>query len=155
MSSLNKVILIGRLTADPELRYVGNSVAQTTFTLAVDRPYQGRNGERQTDFIPVKVWRNKAETVSKYTAKGDMVAIEGRLEIDERESQDGKKVKYTQVVADNVIFLSTKRKQESKQPSQEKAEQHQDVSYPIVPPDFDPFANSGMPIDVSEDDLPF
>ena len=78
---LNRITVIGRLTRDPELRTTSNGVAVATFTVAVDRQYKTQNGEKETDFIPVVVWRGLAETCSKYLSKGNMVAVDGRLQI--------------------------------------------------------------------------
>lgn len=102
---LNRVILIGRLTRDPEMRYTGNGVAVCTFSIAVNRPYANQAGERQADFIDIVTWRQLAENVANYMAKGRMVAVEGRLQVRTYESQDGQKRKAVEVVADTVKFL--------------------------------------------------
>jgi single-strand DNA-binding protein len=105
---LNRIILIGRLTRDPELRYVpsGHPVAQ--FTLAVDRPFTNQAGEHDTDFIDIVAWRKLAEQVSQHLSKGRLVAVEGRLQIRSYETQDGQKRKVAEVVADGVRFLDRK-----------------------------------------------
>ncbi|OJF16288.1 MAG: hypothetical protein A6D91_12180 [Bacillaceae bacterium G1] len=148
MSSLNKVILIGRLTADPELRYTTNGVARVNFTLAVDRPYESQNGARQTDFIPIQAWRQRAENIANHLSKGDMVAVEGRLEIDVQEN-NGERKQYTRVVADNVVFLSVKKWQQG------NSRQEQSGGYVNDADVGDPFINDGTPLDITEDDLPF
>lgn len=102
---LNRVILIGRLTADPQLRYTQSGVAVTSFSLAVDRPYTNQQGERGTDFIDIVVWRKLAETCANYLSKGRLTAVEGRLQIRSYEAQDGTKRRVAEVVADNVRFL--------------------------------------------------
>jgi len=107
---LNRIILIGRLTRDPELRYVPSGAPVVNFTLAVDRPFKNANGEKDVDFIDVQAWRKLAELVSQYTYKGMMVAVEGRLQIRSWEAQDGQKRKSTEVVADGVRFLGGKKK---------------------------------------------
>ena len=109
---LNKVILIGRLTKDPELRHTQSGHAVANFDLAVDRPFTGQDGEKQTDFIRVNVWRKQAENVTQYTGKGSLVAVEGRLQIRSYEDKEGIRRKAAEVVADNVRFLDTKKKQE-------------------------------------------
>ncbi len=101
----NRIILIGRLTRDPELRYVPSGQPVASFTLAVDRPFQNQQGNRETDFIDVVAWRKTAEQVSQYLSKGRMVAVEGRLQIRSYETQDGQKRKVAEVVADGVRFL--------------------------------------------------
>ncbi|HLW61261.1 MAG TPA: single-stranded DNA-binding protein [bacterium] len=105
----NRIILIGRLTRDPELRYVPSGAPVASFTLAVDRPFRDQQGNRETDFIDIVAWRKLAEQVSQYMAKGRMVAVEGRLQIRSYETQDGQKRKVAEVVADGVRFLDRGR----------------------------------------------
>jgi single-strand DNA-binding protein len=105
----NRIILIGRLTRDPELRYVPSGAPVASFTLAVDRPFANQQGNRETDFIDVVAWRKLAEQVSQYMTKGRMVAVEGRLQIRSYETQDGQKRKVAEVVADGVRFLDRAR----------------------------------------------
>lgn len=136
---LNRVILIGRLTRDPELRYSPAGVAITQFTLAVDRPFTN-NGEREADFIPVVTWRQLAETCANYLRKGRLTAVEGRIQVRNYENNEGKRVYVTEVIADNVRFLESGNRTESRQPGSQ---------------DKDPFQDDGKPIDISNDDLPF
>lgn len=105
---LNRIILIGRLTRDPELRYVPSGQPVASFTLAVDRPFVNQQGERATDFIDVVAWRRLAEQVTQHLNKGRLVAVEGRLQIRSYETQDGQKRKVAEVVADGVRFLDRK-----------------------------------------------
>jgi len=105
----NRIVLIGRLTRDPELRYIPSGTPVAQFTLAVDRPFRDQQGNRETDFIDVVVWRKLAETTSQYMTKGRMVAVEGRLQIRSYETQDGQKRKVAEVVADGVRFLDRAR----------------------------------------------
>jgi len=109
---LNRVILIGRLTADPEIRYTPQGVAVTTFRVAVDRPFTNQQGERETDFFPVVTWRKLAETCARNLSKGRLVAVEGRLQTRSYQGQDGGTRWMTEVVADNVRFLDWSRKQQ-------------------------------------------
>ena len=102
---LNKCILIGRLTRDPESSYTQSGIARTKFTLAVERNYAGADGQRQTDFIDVVVWRQLAEHCNRYLRKGLMTAVVGRLEIRSYEAQDGQRRRIAEVVADEVRFL--------------------------------------------------
>jgi single-strand DNA-binding protein len=102
---LNRVILIGRLTKDPDLRYTPNGVAVATFTLAVDRPFTNQQGERETDFIPIVVWRKLAEVCAQHLGKGRLVAIEGRIQVRTYDGNDGQRRWVTEVVANNVRFL--------------------------------------------------
>lgn len=105
---LNRIILIGRLTRDPELRYVPSGQPVASFTLAVDRSFVNQQGERATDFIDIVAWRRLAEQVTQHLAKGRLVAVEGRLQIRSYETQDGQKRKVAEVVADAVRFLDRK-----------------------------------------------
>jgi single-strand DNA-binding protein len=105
----NRVILIGRLTRDPELRYVPSGAPVASFTLAVDRPFRDQQGNRETDFIDIVAWRKLAEQVSQYVTKGRLVAVEGRLQIRSYETQDGQKRKVAEVVADGIRFLDRAR----------------------------------------------
>ena len=108
---LNHIVLMGRLTRDPELRRTGSGIPVTTFTLAVDRDF-GNNretGEKETDFIDIVTWRNTAEFVSKYFTKGRMAVVSGRLQIRNWNDKDGNKRRSAEVVADNVYFGDSKR----------------------------------------------
>lgn len=103
---LNRVILIGRLTRDPEMRFTTSGVQVTTFSLAVNRPFSNKQGEKETDFIDIVAWRQLGELCANYLHRGQMAAVEGRLEIQTYEAQDGQKRKAARVVASNVEFLS-------------------------------------------------
>ncbi|NLI92898.1 MAG: single-stranded DNA-binding protein [Peptococcaceae bacterium] len=105
---LNRVVLIGRLTKDPELRYTPNGVAVASFTLAVDRTYKNAQGERETDFIPCVVFRQLAELCANYLAKGRLAAVDGRIQVRSFEGQDGQRRWVTEVLGENVRFLSPK-----------------------------------------------
>lgn len=102
---LNKVILIGRLTRDPEVRYTQSGKAVTTFDIAVDRSVANAQGQRETDFIPIVTWGKLAETCGNYLNKGRLVAVDGRLQIRSYETQEGQKRRVAEVVAESVRFL--------------------------------------------------
>jgi len=107
---LNHIVLMGRLTRDPELRRTQSGVAVVSFSLAVDRDFQSRDsGEKQTDFIDIVAWRSTAEFVSKYFTKGRMAVVSGRLQIRDWTDRDGGKRRSAEVVADNVYFGDSKR----------------------------------------------
>jgi single-strand DNA-binding protein len=115
---LNHIVLMGRLTRDPELRYTASNVPVASFTVAVDRDYgRGENGEKQTDFINVSAWRQTGEFVSKYFTKGSMIAVSGRLQIREYTDRDGNRRTAAEVVADNVYFGDSKRRDDGEQPA--------------------------------------
>ena len=106
---LNKIILMGRLTRDPELRRTGSGTAVTSFSLAVDRDFKSQSGEKETDFIDIVAWRSTAEFVSKYFTKGRMAVVSGRLQIRNWQDKEGNKRRSAEVVADNVYFGDSKR----------------------------------------------
>ena len=107
---LNHIVLMGRLTRDPELRYTQSQLPVVSFRIAVDRDFGGRDGgEKQTDFIDIVAWRSTAEFVSKYFTKGSMAVVSGRLQIRDWTDRDGNKRTSAEVVADNVYFGDSKR----------------------------------------------
>lgn len=112
---LNSITLIGRLTRDPEIKYTANGIAVANFTLAVDRGFTNQQGERETDFIDCTAWRKLAEVVTNNLGKGRLVAVEGRLEIQRYQTEDGQKRRAAKVVADRVVFLDWPKKQEQEQ----------------------------------------
>lgn len=106
---LNHIVLMGRLTRDPELRRTPSGVAVASFSIAVERDFASQGGERQTDFIDIVAWRNTAEFVSKYFFKGSMAVVSGRLQIRDWTDREGGKRRSAEVVADNVYFGESKR----------------------------------------------
>lgn len=106
---LNKIILMGRLCTNPELRRTGSGTSVTSFSLACDRDFKSQSGEKETDFIEVVAWKNTAEFVSKYFSKGRMAVVEGRLQIRDWTDKAGNKRTTAEVVADNVYFADSKR----------------------------------------------
>ena len=111
---LNRIVLIGRLTRDPEMRYTSNGIAVTSFTLAVQRNYANQQGEREVDFINIVTWRKLAEHCAQYLSKGRLVAVEGSLQIRKNES-GGRTYINPEVVADNVRFLEWPKEQNQSQ----------------------------------------
>lgn len=165
---INRVVLVGRLTRDPELRYTPSGVAVATFTLAVNRNFLNQQGEREADFINCVTWRRQAENVANYVKKGSLVGVDGRIQTRNYEGQDGKRVYVTEVVADSVQFLEprsatagerggdfggigTSQRNQDYFYNPTQSQQNNDYSRP----DDDPFAFDGDPIDISDDDLPF
>ena len=109
---LNHIVLMGRLVRDPEFRHTGSGIAVTSFTIAVDRDFSGKDGgEKETDFVDIVVWRNTAEFVSKYFTKGRMAVVSGRLQMRKWTDKDGNKRTSAEVVADNVYFADSKKEQ--------------------------------------------
>ncbi len=147
---MNKVILIGRLTKDPEMRTTSTGVNVSTFTLAVNRPFTNQTGERTADFINCVIWRKQAENVAKYCQKGSQVAVEGRIQTRNYDAQDGSKRYVTEVICDNVTFLSSRN-------NNQNPEESDNFNQDIVTTDIseDPFKDFGEEISLSDDDLPF
>ena len=118
---LNRIVLIGRLTKEPELRHTQSGKAVCVFTLAVDRPYVGADGNKETDFINIVVWNKLGENCAQYLGKGKLAAVDGRLQIRSYDGQDGQRRYVTEVIADNVRFLSPKGGQQSQVAGQQEA----------------------------------
>ena len=131
---LNKIVLMGRLTRDPELRRTNGGTAVTSFTIAVDRDFKGQNGEKETDFIDCVAWRQTGEFVSKYFQKGSLIVVSGRLQIRNWTDKDGNKRKTAEIVADNVYFGGSKKDNQSEQNGQNSYDPYNPVSkYTSVP----------------------
>lgn len=150
---MNRVILVGRLTKDPELRYTPNGVAVATFTLAVNRPFKNQEGETEADFINCVVWRRPAENVANFLKRGSLAGVDGRIQTRNYEGQDGKRVYVTEVLAESVQFLEPKGNGSGNQQNVSQQQNTQSQGYTRV--DDDPFANSGETIDIDDSDLPF
>jgi len=114
---INRVVLVGRLTRDVELRYTTSGAAVGTFSLAVNRQFTNANGEREADFINCVIWRKSAENLANFTTKGSQIAVEGRLQTRNYENQQGQRVFVTEVVVDNFSLLDSKANTEHKQQS--------------------------------------
>lgn len=147
---MNKVIIIGRLVRDPEMRTTASGTNSTTFTVAVSRTYTNQNGERDTDFLNCVAWRKQAENIAKYCTKGTQVAVEGRIQTRSYDAQDGTKRYVTEIIADNVTFLGGKGSSvsESENIVGESNIATTDISE-------DPFKDFGEEVALSDDDLPF
>ena len=135
---MNRVELVGRLTAKPELRYTGSNVPFARFTVAVNRTFSGANGERETDFINCVTWRKQAENLCQYQDKGSLISVEGRIQTGSYDAQDGTKRYTTDVVADSIQFLGTKGSNQNTN----------DVSV-----EEDPFADFGDSVSIDENFL--
>ncbi|MTD31209.1 single-stranded DNA-binding protein [Planomicrobium sp. YIM 101495] len=160
---INRVVLVGRLTKDPELRYTPNGVANCNFTLAVNRTFANAQGEREADFINCVTWRKQAENTANFLKKGSLAGVEGRIQTRNYENNEGKRVYVTEVVADSVQFLEPRNsgsgssdRNYSQQPSSYQQNQPPASQQNYTRVDDDPFkSNTSGPIDVSDDDLPF
>ena len=144
---MNKVVLIGRLTRDPELRYTGSNIPVATFSLAVNRNFSNQNGEREADFINIVVWRKQAENVKNFLTQGSQVAIDGRIQTRSYDDQNGQKRYATEVVAEEAYFADSKRDGEAGISDFENA--FGNTAPGSMGADFEPAAGD------STDDLPF
>ena len=143
---MNKAIIIGNLTRDPESGQTVGGIARTTFTIAVNRRYTNQQGVREVDFIPIVTWRQTAELCARYLSKGRKVAVEGSIQTRSYDAQDGTKRYVTEIVADNVEFLS---------PNQQGEQRPRSADVPLPPePNFTPASNGGF-TEVEDDELPF
>ena len=150
---INRTILVGRLTRDPELRYTNGGAAVATFTIAVNRQFTNQNGEREADFISCVIWRKAAENFANFTHKGSLVGIDGRIQTRNYENQQGQRVYVTEVVADSFQMLESRQERGNvPTPPPSATQNNQKQSSPAD--SHDPFANS-EPMNIQDDDLPF
>lgn len=170
---MNKAILIGRLTRDPELRYTSSNRAVCQFTVAIDRPFTNQSsGQREADFINVVAWDKTGENVGKYMTKGRLIAVEGRIQTRNYENNEGRKVYVTEVIASNVQFLESRNASQNagnagfdsmpeppveKTPYDFAGENTSTAQQPTmnVEDEKDPFAAFGEQVEISDNDLPF
>lgn len=175
---INRVVLVGRLTRDPELRYTTNGAAVASFTVAVNRTFTNSQGEREADFINCVIWRKAAENFANFTHKGSLVGIDGRIQTRNYDNQQGQRVYVTEVVVDNFSLLESRSESEKRSsgngsnnsdsnqaPNYNQQNQSNQTSYGNNNNNNqsnnsnnnmgDPFADNSKPIDISDDDLPF
>ena len=155
---INRVVWVGRLTKDPEFRTTPSGVEVANFTLAINRNFTNAQGERESDFINVIVFRKQAQNVNNYLSKGKLAGVDGRMQSRSYENQEGRRVFVTEVVADSVQFLEPKDNNNGQQDTyQQQANQQrgQSQSSNDKAQSSNPFANANGPIDISDDDLPF
>ncbi|RND56411.1 single-stranded DNA-binding protein [Lacticaseibacillus paracasei] len=160
---LNSVSLTGRLTRDVDLRYTQSGTAVGSFTLAVDRKFKSKNGERETDFVNCQIWRKSAENFANFTKKGSLVGVEGHIQTRTYDNAQGQKVFVTEVIVDNFALLESRQTSQNNPKSQQIANTSatETINTSQTTPNAsranttDPFANNGQPIDIQDDDLPF
>lgn len=153
---INNVVLVGRLTRDPELKYTTSNIAVATFSLAVNRNFKDANGERETDFINCVIWRQQAENLANWAKKGALIGITGRIQTRSYENQQGQRVYVTEVVAENFQMLESRAAREGSNTNQgntigQQAPQPQNQNFGQG---NYAYGNSN-PMDITSDDLPF
>ncbi|MBG9783574.1 single-stranded DNA-binding protein [Shouchella lehensis] len=141
---LNRVVLVGRLTRDPELKFLGDGRAVANFTIAVNRPFKNGNGEQEADFINCVVWRKPAENVANFLEKGSLTGVDGRVQTRSYDNNEGKRVFVTEVVAESVQFLEPRNRQDGGNNTNNNSGNYEN----------DPFSNDSS-IDIQKFDLPF
>lgn len=152
---MNVVALTGRMTRDPELRRTAQGDAVTSFTIAVDRDYTGKNGQKEADFINCVIWRKPAENVEKYCSKGSLVSVEGKIHTRHYDNAQGQRVNVVEVVCSSVQFLETKSARE-KRPAQQAVQPSFQQPYQSQAVDLEKeFDNSMNSFDIAEDDIQF
>lgn len=161
---MNKALLIGRLTRDPELRSTSTGRNVCQFSIAVNRNFTNANGERESDFINCVVWDKQAENLVKYQKKGNQIAVDGRIQTRNYEDKDGKRVYVTEILANNISFLDSKGTNTSSNdfnslpepPREDSVSSSSNMSsMETVSVDKDPFEAFGDSIEISDNDLPF
>lgn len=166
---INNVVLVGRITKDPELRYTTNNIAVATLSLAVNRNFKDANGERETDFINCVIWRQQAENLANWAKKGALIGITGRIQTRSYENQQGQRVYVTEVVAENFQMLESRAAREGSSTTQgntsgafgngngyagyygQQAPQQQEPNFARESGSY----GNANPLDISDDDLPF
>jgi len=151
---INRTVLVGRLTRDPELRYTSSNKAFARFTIAVNRTFAGANGEREADFISCIVWNRQAENWARFVKKGSLIGVEGRIQTGSYDDKDGIRKFTTDVVCDSVQFLEPKGSENNESQDSEFNNDYKQKFYEEKPQQKQ--QKSSIPsIDVTEDDLPF
>lgn len=159
---INNVTLVGRLTADPELKYTNSGTAVMSFRVAADRPFKNNQGERDTDFINCQAWRKTAEIIGQYGHKGMLVGVTGRIQTRQYENNEGRTVFVTEVVAENFQMLESKKERQHASPMTEQYNQNQfnnqqqfNQPQKTQQRTSDPFPNNNEQPVINDDDLPF
>ena len=154
---MNRVELVGRLTAKPELRYTSSNLPYARFSIAINRTFSNAQGERETDFINVVVWRKQAENVANYLDKGSLVSVEGRLQSGNYTDKDGNKRYTLDVQADNVQFLESKAQSQSRQNNSNYSNYNNEPSFDTPSNDIDlesdPYAEYGDSVSIDDNFL--
>lgn len=171
---INNVVLVGRLTKDPDLRYTSSGSAVATFTLAVNRNFTNADGNREADFIQCVIWRKPAETMANYAKKGTLLGVTGRIQTRNYENQQGQRVYVTEVVCENFQLLESRASSDNSQQNQNtgvlnqfegnyssnqnntfKSQDNSQKDLPDLEYKNDPFGGTGSTIDIADSDLPF
>ncbi|WP_353986673.1 single-stranded DNA-binding protein [Lactiplantibacillus plantarum] len=152
---INRSVLVGRLTRDPELRYTNGGAAVATFTIAVNRQFTNQNGEREADFISCVIWRKAAENLTNFTHKGSLIGIDGHIQTRNYENQQGTRIYVTEVVVDNFSLLESRAESEHHQSANSNGHSSNNSNNRKYDNNQNQYGNNGAQIDITENDLPF
>lgn len=147
---INRTVLTGRLTRDPELKTTQSGLSVATFTLAVNRQFSDKNGNREADFINCVIWRKGAENLCNFTSKGSLIGVDGRIQTRSYDDKNGQKVYVTEVVVDSFSLLESKKDRESNAGGYNAGNNNANSNNTQ-----DPFNSQGDTVDITDDDLPF
>ena len=150
---MNRVCLLGRLTAKPELRYTNGNIPQTRFSLAVNRSFANKDGQREADFINIVAWRKQAELICQYFDKGSLIALEGRIQTGSYDDKDGNKRYTTDVVVDSIHFVGGRRESAPSVNAGPTPYDYQDTPHNDVDIDTDPFSEFGDSVSIDDNFL--
>lgn len=152
---INRSVLVGRLTRDPELRYTNGGAAVATFTIAVNRQFTNQNGEREADFINCVIWRKAAENFTTFTHKGSLIGIDGHIQTRNYENQQGTRIYVTEVVVDNFSLLESRAESEHHQSANSNGHSSNNSNNRKYDNNQNQYGNNGGQIDITDNDLPF
>ncbi|MDN3985031.1 single-stranded DNA-binding protein [Lactiplantibacillus plantarum] len=152
---INRSVLVGRLTRDPELRYTNGGAAVATFTIAVNRQFTNQNGEREADFINCVIWRKAAENFTNFTHKGSLIGIDGHIQTRNYENQQGTRIYVTEVVVDNFSLLESRAESEHHQSANSNGHSSNNRDNKKYANNQNQYGNNGGQIDITDNDLPF
>ncbi|MBC6382382.1 single-stranded DNA-binding protein [Lactiplantibacillus plantarum] len=152
---INRSVLVGRLTRDPELRYTNGGAAVATFTIAVNRQFTNQNGEREADFISCVIWRKAAENLTNFTHKGSLIGIDGHIQTRNYENQQGTRIYVTEVVVDNFSLLESRAESEHHQSANSNGHSSNNSNNRKYDNNQSQYGNNGGQIDITDNDLPF
>ncbi|PRO90594.1 single-stranded DNA-binding protein [Lactiplantibacillus pentosus] len=152
---INRSVLVGRLTRDPELRYTNGGAAVATFTIAVNRQFTNQNGEREADFISCVIWRKAAENFTNFTHKGSLIGIDGHIQTRNYENQQGTRIYVTEVVVDNFSLLESRAEPEHHQSANSNGHSSNNSDNRKYDNNQNQYGNNGGQIDITDNDLPF
>ncbi|KRN36130.1 single-stranded DNA-binding protein [Lactiplantibacillus plantarum] len=152
---INRSVLVGRLTRDPELRYTNSGAAVATFTIAVNRQFTNQNGEREADFISCVIWRKAAENFTNFTHKGSLIGIDGHIQTRNYENQQGTRIYVTEVVVDNLSLLESRAESEHHQSANSNGHSSNNSNNRKYDNNQSQYGNNGGQMDITDNDLPF